>query len=271
MMPNGGSGESLGARLRRRRSKWGAFVVSAERLDSSNLFASLLAKRGAPHGALVLATTQTAGRGRWNRPWESGTGGLYLSVVLRPAEAAAASLGLLPLVCAVAAAEALGRATGLSPRLHWPNDLFVERKKLGGILCESSFTGGKLESAIAGIGMNVNQSPDDFSPEVASRATSIRAILGRQLSVAELALELVLSLEGWCDREWGASGGSRILARFEELAVGVEGLRVRVRSREGESYLAETRGLAGDGGLRVELENGAIRTLRSDEVHLLDG
>lgn len=271
MTANGGSVESLGARLRRRRSQWGAFALYADRLDSSNLFASLLAKQGAPHGSLVLAATQGAGRGRWNRTWESEPGGLYLSVVLRPAGAAAESLGLLPLVCAVAAAEALVRASGLSARLHWPNDVYVGHKKIAGILCESSFTGGRLEAAIVGIGVNVNQSPDRFSPDVASRATSVRAILGRELPISDLALELVLSLEAWCDREWVTGGRPRVLARFEELAVGVEGLRVRVQSREGESYLAETRGLAADGGLRVELEDGTHRTLRSDDVHLLDG
>lgn len=278
MMPTGagdagGNLESLGTRLRQRRSKWGALILVAERLESSNRFASSLAKRAAPHGSIVVAGAQSAGRGRWNRHWDSEPGGLYLSVVLRPRETDVRSLGLLPLVCAVSAAEALLRAAGVAARLHWPNDLYVDRKKLGGILCESSFTGSRLDSAVAGIGINVNQLPDGFSPDVALRATSVRALLGRETPIADLALEIVLSLETWWDRDGGGGGGAagrfQLLSRFEELAVGVQGLRVRVASREGEVYLAETRGLAPDGGLRVELDDGTIRTLHSDEVHLL--
>ncbi len=276
MMPTEGSGvgfgqgESLGARLRQRRSNWGAFVLSADWLDSSNLLASSLAKRGAPHGSVVVASSQSAGRGRWSRRWDSEPGGIYLSVVLRPDETGARSLDLLPLASAVAASEALTRASGIEARLHWPNDLYVERRKIAGILCESTFTGARLEAAVVGIGINVNQSPESFSPEVASRASSVRAILGRELPIADLALEVVMSLEAWLDREWGDEDRARVLARFEEIAVGVEGLRVRVVSREGESYLAETRGIAPDGGLRVELEDGTIQILRSDDVHLLD-
>jgi BirA family transcriptional regulator, biotin operon repressor / biotin---[acetyl-CoA-carboxylase] ligase len=275
MMPTGasdvgGSLESFGARLRRRRSKWGAFVLFAERLESTNAFASVLAKRAAPHGSVVLAASQSAGRGRWNRRWDSAPGGLYLSIVLRPAGREIASLGLLPLVCALAAAEALSRGAGIDARLHWPNDLHVDRRKIGGILCESSFTGTRLDSAVMGIGINVNQPAEGFSRDVASRATSVRALVGREVPVAELALEIVLALEAWWDRDWSGAERGLVLARFAELAIGVDGLRVRVATREGKSYLAATRGLEADGGLRVELKDGTIRTLRSDEVHLVD-
>jgi BirA family transcriptional regulator, biotin operon repressor / biotin---[acetyl-CoA-carboxylase] ligase len=261
----------LGERLRRHRSKWGAFVLFADRLDSTNLFALSLAKRAAPHGSLVVAASQSAGRGRWNRRWDSEPGGLYLSVVLCPSEAEGASFGLLPLVCALAVAEALTRSVGIDVRLRWPNDLYVDRGKIAGILCETSFIGPRLDSAVAGVGVNVNQTTSGFTPEVVSRATSVRALVGRETPLVDLAVEIVLSLEAWCDRDWGGADGSLVLARYQELAVGVEGRRVRVTSREGESYPAETRGLASDGGLRVELQDGTIRVLRSDEVHLLDG
>jgi biotin-(acetyl-CoA carboxylase) ligase len=182
--------------------------------------------------------------------------------VIRPGESA--NLGILPLAAAVAAAEVLEKSFGISCELRWPNDLYHAGRKLGGVLCESSFVGGRCEFAVAGIGVNVNQRADDFTKEVALRATSVRAILGREIDPVEAALAIVLALEKWWERETA----SPILRRWRELAGPLEGLRVQVAPREGASYLASIVGLADDGGLEVRLEDGTRRTLRSDEVRL---
>jgi hypothetical protein len=164
----------------------------------------------------------------------------------------------------VAAAEALLEAAAIASELRWPNDLFAGERKIGGILCESSFIGSRCEFAVVGIGVNVNQDAGDFPPEVASRATSVRAVLGRTLPPLELALAITVALERWWERE----SRPRILRRWRELAGGFEGARIRVVPREGDAYDAWIAGLADDGGLDVRLEDGTRRTLHSDDVHL---
>jgi len=186
--------------------------------------------------------------------------------VIRPEEPEAETrdLGVLPLTASVAAAEALRESAAIASELRWPNDLFFAGRKLGGILCDSSFVGPRCEFAVVGIGVNVNQFAGDFPGEVSSRATSVRAILGREMDPLELGLSMVLSLERWWERE----SRPRILQRWRELAGSLEGARVRVVPREGNAYPARIAGLAADGGLEVRLDDGTARTLRSDDVHL---
>jgi BirA family biotin operon repressor/biotin-[acetyl-CoA-carboxylase] ligase len=258
--------EGLGARLRARGCRWGDFLLVIRDTDSTNRLAAALARRGAPHGSLVVAETQTAGRGRWTRRWESPPGGLYLSVVLRPRAEENVLPSHFPIVAAVAAAEALERAASVVVRLSWPNDLYVGRRKVGGILSESSFSGTRLDFAVVGIGINVNQTAADFAPEVASRATSLRDVLGRHVDPVDVTVELVSGLESW----WEHPQGAGLLERWSELAAGAEGSSVRVVSREGDAFEAVTEGLAPDGGLRVRLADGTTRILYSDDVHLLD-
>jgi biotin-(acetyl-CoA carboxylase) ligase len=173
-------------------------------------------------------------------------------------------IGVLPLTASVAAAEALFETAAIAIELRWPNDLFAGERKIGGILCESSFIGSRCEFAIVGIGVNVNQGAEDFPPAVASRATSVRAILGRPLPPHELASAIAVALERWWERE----SRPRILQRWRELAGGFEDARIRVAPREGDAYDAWIAGLADDGGLEVRLEDGTRRTLHSDDVHL---
>jgi BirA family transcriptional regulator, biotin operon repressor / biotin---[acetyl-CoA-carboxylase] ligase len=231
------------------------------------VLAASLAKRGVPHGSVVLANSQSAGKGRWGRRWESVQGGLYLSVVIRqevPDANGVRDLGLLPLTAAVAAAEALEESFGVSCELRWPNDLFFAGRKLGGILCESIFVGGRCEFAIVGIGVNVNQKAEDFSGEVSSRATSLSAILGRSSDPFDAGLAIVLALEKW----WEKASGPSVLERWRKLAGSLAGARVQVMPGDGSPYLASVVGLAADGGLEVRLDDGATRVLRSDEVRL---
>jgi BirA family biotin operon repressor/biotin-[acetyl-CoA-carboxylase] ligase len=140
----------------------------------------------------------------------------------------------------------------------------LRARKLGGILCEASFAGAAWEFAVVGIGVNVNQSAEDFPPPLSSHATSVAAIVGRAFSPFDVGVAIALSLEKWWERE----SRPRILERWRELAPGLGGARVRVVPREGSGYEARMVGLADDGGLEVRLEDGTTQVLRSDDVHL---
>ncbi|HEX9607409.1 MAG TPA: biotin--[acetyl-CoA-carboxylase] ligase [Gemmatimonadaceae bacterium] len=113
-----------------------------------------MAARGAPAGTLVIANEQTAGRGRGGKSWQSSPGdGLWLTLVERPADAS--GLGVLSLRVGLAAAEALDRFASEPIRLKWPNDLYVDEKKLGGILVEARWREQAVEYVAIGLGVNV--------------------------------------------------------------------------------------------------------------------
>ena len=132
-------------------------------------------KQGAPHGTGLAARAQTAGRGRRGHKWDSTAGNLLLSIVLRPCVNPAKYSGLAA-VSGLAVLEALEKQ-GLANEigLKWPNDLVLEGRKLAGILTEASLSGRGVDHVVIGIGVNLRQRPDDFSPEVAQIATSLEA------------------------------------------------------------------------------------------------
>ena len=146
-----------------------------ETVDSTNTVCKTLAQQGAEDGTAVIAARQTAGRGRMGRGFESPAElGLYLSMLWRPV---ASPEGLLPLTAMASASAALAirRVTGADVRIKWPNDLVLNGKKLVGILTEVSLADGGVDYVVVGIGVNLRQRPEDFSPEVAKIATSLAA------------------------------------------------------------------------------------------------
>ena len=150
-------------------------IFRYDTVDSTNTVCKSLAAQGAPSGTAVIARRQTAGRGRMGRSFESPEGlGLYLSVLWRPEGTPEDLLPLTPMA-AVSAAGAIRRVTGAPVRIKWPNDLVLEGRKLAGILTEASLSGRGVDHVVIGIGVNLRQRPEDFSPEVAKIATSLAA------------------------------------------------------------------------------------------------
>ena len=179
-------------------------------------------------------------------------------------------MALLPHLSAVAAAEAVIETTALDVRLRWPNDLYTSGLKLGGVLCEGSFRGSEAEAFVVGIGINVNQRGEAFPADVQERATVLSEHALGTLNRRDVAARVVTRLETW----WRLGEPARILARFRELAEGATGHRIHVQPRDTESepFEAVTRGIADDGGLIVELDDGEERILYSEDVvQLRDG
>jgi BirA family biotin operon repressor/biotin-[acetyl-CoA-carboxylase] ligase len=160
-------------------------------LGSTQDLARRVAQAGAPEGTVVLAGRQTAGRGRLGRSFESPTGGLYLTVVLRPA---LDHMLRLPIIAALAVARALERVAGLRTALKWPNDVLVGGRKVCGILVESDLTAEAVNYVLLGIGVNVNADMSVY-PEIADIATSAAAEAGRQVSREALAAAVLNELE----------------------------------------------------------------------------
>lgn len=173
---------------------WGTPVFYTGQTQSTNLWArQLLEDQHLPEGTLIIASQQTGGRGRLGRTWASPRGGLYFTLILRPA-LNLKNASLLSLVMAVACARSLRQHTGCACRIKWPNDIFIQGRKVGGILLEARGEMDRLDYVIAGIGINVNLSSQDFPEEVRHLAVSLAMVAGHSFDLNQLLVSLLEDL-----------------------------------------------------------------------------
>ena len=169
-------------------------IVFHEILDSTNRLAKELGTKGAPEGTLVLCEEQTAGRGRMGRRWLSPRhANLLFSVLLRP-KIPPDKVFLLTMILALAAIDAIGELYALKAMIKWPNDLYVGRKKLGGILTEFSTWNKTVEYVVLGLGLNANWRPADEEGMLYA-ATSILVETGGEVSREDLLVGILEKLE----------------------------------------------------------------------------
>ena len=212
-----------------------------------------LAQGGAPAGSAVVAEEQVGGRGSRGRDWASPRGGLWLSVLARPA---AAGLELLSLRAGLAVAEALDQV-GLADRmqLKWPNDLMLGHRKAGGILCEARWQGTAPAWVVIGLGLNVTNQP---TAALETTATCL-ARSEPSLTAAALVAPMVAALRAVDPGAGPLTADER--ARYAS--------RDWLRGRAVRGPIAGTAdGLAADGGLLIRQEDGTTETLRAGTVVL---
>jgi BirA family biotin operon repressor/biotin-[acetyl-CoA-carboxylase] ligase len=236
-------------------------------IGSTNDKAKELAQVGAEEGTLVVADAQTAGRGRLSRSWFSPAGlGLYVSIVFRPKMPAETASGVLMAVTLAAAEAVEGERIGGVVGIKWPNDLMVEGRKLGGILCEMGIQGGVLEWCVAGLGMNVNHTPKDFPAEIREKAVSVRQLCHRRVDRLGVLLRLAERLTAGYERfrREGTEGLTPAWRRRSSIL----GREVRVET-SGEVVVGRAVDIEPDGALRVRLESGSEEVLHVGDVHLV--
>jgi len=171
-------------------------LIERDEVDSTNSLLKRLAQEGAPEGTTVVARAQVRGRGQHSRPWFSPPGlGLYLSVLLRPPWDAG-DAGLLALLAGLAVAAACDEVGVPAVRLKWPNDVLTGGRKIGGVLVEPVLRGGRLESAVLGLGINVLHAAEDFPPELRATATSCR-LAGAVTDCAAVRAAVLRALNRW--------------------------------------------------------------------------
>ena len=218
--------------------------------------------------AAIIANQQSAGRGRLGRSFESPGGtGLYMTIALKPAFALNKAL-FVTMACAVAACRAIERVCGVSPSIKWVNDIFLEQKKICGILTEaqSNLETGEIDSLIIGTGINCF--PSSFSPEISHIAGCISDTPGA-FSRGELAGELINQTADVLEDIESRSFFFLFLARCFIL-----GQRILVHAHyDSRSTLALARDIDEDGGLIVEyLEGpraGILETLHTGEISIV--
>ena len=222
------------------------------KIDSTNSVAMRLGESGEPHGTIVLAEEQTAGRGRAGRTWTSEkSAGIYCSILLRP-PIPPAHAPLLTLVAGLAARDAAAEDLDTLPDIRWPNDLLVGGRKVCGILTEMHAEPDRIHYAVIGIGMNVNQTK--MPEELSDIATSLRIETGKIHSRLELLIRLLRSVDRYYN-QFLADGAEPILRRFAEVSSYFKGKRVRITTAT-ETFTGTTAGLEPSGVLRVARDDG---------------
>jgi BirA family biotin operon repressor/biotin-[acetyl-CoA-carboxylase] ligase len=168
-------------------------IVLAETVSTNDVIAQMAAQN--PEGLVVFAERQTAGRGQYGRSWESAAHrGLWLSVLLRP-NIAVGDSGRLTNLLARVIATTVEERTGLAASIKPPNDVFIGPRKVAGVLVEMRVEADGNYAAIAGIGINVNQTLEDFSPELRDGAGSIAMASGHSVDRGKLAVALLRNLD----------------------------------------------------------------------------
>ena len=248
-----------------RTREFGRHIVFRHDVSSTNSLAMALAENGQLQGTAVVADRQTGGRGRMGRNWASPAGvNLYLSLILRP-ELPPAAVSEVPIVIAVAVARTLERQDPpVKTGIKWPNDMYHEGKKLGGILCEMRTSANHIQFLVAGIGINVNMV--DMTEEISGTATSMVLASGKTYLRPLLAADLLEELEAAWD-VWTTAGNlDPFIAPWIERSV-LEGRAVRVVTQTGTiEGIAD--GLAPSGALRLRMEDGSVREVYSGDAHI---
>jgi BirA family transcriptional regulator, biotin operon repressor / biotin---[acetyl-CoA-carboxylase] ligase len=225
-------------------------------LPSTNREAVQLAQAEVEHGTVVAADSQTAGRGRLSRTWFSPPGAnLYCSIILRtarPMERLTEWLSWLPLISALAAAEAIEQVSSIHVSVKWPNDLLISEKKVGGILCESGTGARSGPFQIIGIGINVNLDHDDWPADLRDSATSIwqerKVVIDRNRLLAQLLHELEQCLD-----ELVTHGTSQLALAYCQRCTTI-GHTVRATLGNGSPVVGLAEGIDQDGSLRVRTQ-----------------
>jgi BirA family transcriptional regulator, biotin operon repressor / biotin---[acetyl-CoA-carboxylase] ligase len=208
-------------------------IVRCGRVDSTQAIVFALAAEGAPDRTVVVADSQSAGRGRRGRVWQDEPGAsLLTSILLRP-HLAPGQLPALSLTAGVAVAEALASTAGLTPRLKWPNDVLVDGRKIAGVLLESRLTASPPATAppaaVVALGIGINLTQRSFPPDLAASATSV-ALAGGAVDRERLLGALLDALGAWRGR-LEREGFGPVRVRWRALAdtlgrtVSIDGVR----------------------------------------------
>lgn len=237
---------------------WASLEV-VDSVGSSNVVLAKLARSGAPHGSVLVAEEQTAGRGRRDRGWSAPQySSVMVSVLVRP-RVDPARWGWIPLLTALAVVDAV-RAVGVPATVKWPNDVLVGERKLAGILCEVVPTalGGAV---VAGWGVNVDQSDAELP---SGTATSLRLECG-PVDRAALLLTVLNSWESWY-RRWEADD-DRLFTAYTQYSATI-GRRVAVDLPDGSRLRGSAGRIDERGGLVIVVDGREQVVAAADVVHL---
>ena len=248
-----------------------------DEVESTQLIAHTLVAEGTPNGTVVTAETQTAGRGRMMREWDSAKRkGLWFTVIVRP-DCLPHEAPQFTLIAAVAIVNAVKSLyPQLNPQIKWPNDILINGRKCTGILTEMVSEIDRIRALLIGIGINVNHQKEDFPDNIQEIATSLQMALMdlasgeeeivREVNRAELLAEILLYLENY-SALYLKHGFSRIKPLWEEASCTI-GNQVRATTFR-EVIEGKALAITNTGVLQIEKADGSIAEVYSADVELM--
>ena len=217
------------------------------------------ARAGADEGAVVVAETQTASRGRLGRRWISDEGNLYFSILFRPEPDA---LPVLSPLAGVAVARAIRQVAGLYPTIKWPNDVMIDGRKVAGILAESALSGSRVQHAVVGIGVNIALDVT-ADPEIAATATSLNHASESEIDRSELLRRILQHMDAlYLDLRRGRSPIAEWRRWLDTL-----GQRVTV-THHGSTDTGFAEDIDEHGNLLLRVDAGELLTLTAGDITL---
>jgi BirA family biotin operon repressor/biotin-[acetyl-CoA-carboxylase] ligase len=241
----------------------GQELFFVDRAASTNTLAMEMAAKGCPEGTVVIADSQTDGKGRLGRTWISPPGiNLYMSIVVRP-DILPGDATVLTLLSAVACASAIRESCGVPVSIKWPNDILAGSLKIAGILTEIRADMDRISYAVIGIGINVNLSEKDMPEEIRKTATSILIETGNTFPRTELAAALIKEIDRWYGLLLGG-GKDGITGRWLELSSTI-GRHVRVAVGD-RIFEGTADGIDGEGLLIVRMADDSFRKFSAGDV-----
>lgn len=231
---------------------------------STNTLAMELAGQGAAEGTVVVAETQTGGKGRLGRKWVSPKGNLYLSVILRP-NIPTHKAPLITLMGAVAVASAIRTTCGLEAGIKWPNDVLISGRKVCGLLTEMSAEQDRIRHIVLGIGVDVNMELGELPPEVRSLTTTLAAEAAVKINRTALFQQVLRDLEHWYQKF--LNNDADVLDEWKKLNMTI-GNRVAV-SGAGEALDGLAQGVDHEGRLIIKLDNDTLRAVAAGDVTIV--
>lgn len=244
-------------------NSWRDKIHCYESVTSTNDVLKQMARQGAPHGTVLVADSQSAGRGRLGRAFVSPANmGIYMSVLLRPA---CEPTQLMHLTCAAACAacSAIELALDFRPGIKWANDLVYQKKKLAGILTELGFhPDGSIAYCIIGIGINCNQQSADFPPQIRQIAGSLTMVTGKPINRGFVAAKMIDSFAAM--NEVLLKEKEKIMTEYRKdcITIGREISLVRGK----RIWHGKALDVNDDGALLVEYPNRNVEAVNSGEV-----
>jgi BirA family biotin operon repressor/biotin-[acetyl-CoA-carboxylase] ligase len=249
----------------RLRGDVGREIFFYETIGSTNTVASEIAAKTV-EGAVVLADTQSKGKGRLGRVWVSPPEvNIYMSIILRP-DIKPRDATLITIMSSVACANALRKVTGLNVTIKWPNDLIIQKKKLCGILTELKTERNKIIFAVAGIGINVNADINEFPEDVRYIATSLKNETGIVYSRTEIVAEILNEVDRWY-KTLKVMDRDALLSEWKRLSSTL-GREVNVVTGQG-TITGLALDIDGEGMLMIKLASGEVKRISSGDVTIV--
>ncbi|TVP82189.1 MAG: biotin--[acetyl-CoA-carboxylase] ligase [Alkalicoccus sp.] len=232
-------------------------------LPSTQPEAQRLFLEGAGEGTVVIADSQTSGRGRLGREWQSGEGkGLAMSIILTPG-IPPYKAPQLTLAAAVSIVKAVNKMTGIDMEIKWPNDLLVDGRKVCGILTEMQSDPDQVRSVIVGIGLNVKK--DNFSGGLENTAVTLEEAAGREVDRADVAAAILMQFAS--DYKLFLDKGFKGLKKDWETHTCTLGRFVRVE-QNGVYFTGKAESVDDQGVLQVRTEDGILHPVVSGDIEL---